>query len=123
MWNKGRQEGCDGMSVSICGHVLTDAELSVLNAVTHYMVRNAGDSRWNNCCSPLGNGREIPVSEIFPACDSQDNANRRTIRRLADLGVLAACEIQCRDSMLKGVPNIFENSQPLGDATPNAGRR
>ena len=89
---------------TILGHDLTWAEFDVLNAVQDYLRKHAGDSAWSNSTSPRGDGREVPVSEIFGARNNQDNARRRTLQRLHELGILRVAEIQYLNGMLKGVP-------------------
>lgn len=90
---------------SIAGHNLTLAEMRVLGTVTNYLIQHGEDSFLTSSTSPRGDGREIPVYEIFPERNNVDNANRRTMRRLYKLGVLRACEIQYTDRLtVKAVP-------------------
>ena len=84
----------------ISGHKLTRTEVNVLDAVRSHMAKHSGDSWLTALTSPRGDGRAVPVLEIFPNRDNHDNARRRTVRRLAELGVLQACEIQYADGML-----------------------
>jgi hypothetical protein len=89
---------------TILGHNLSWAEFEVLNAVQDYLRKNSGDSHWSASTSPKGDGRQVPVSEIFGARSNQDNARRRTLSRLAEIGILRVCEIQYEGGMLKGIP-------------------
>lgn len=82
------------MSTTINGHTLTNAERRVLNEVTDYMRRNAGDSRYSETTSPKGDGRDVPVDEIYGGHSNLLTADRRTLRRLSESGVLRACEIE-----------------------------
>jgi hypothetical protein len=102
MSKRGKKSNC-----TIAGHTLTWAELAVLNQVTDYMRANAGDSQWTSHTSPKGDGRSVPLREIFGGHNISMNAKRYAARRLADLGVLRACEIECVDGALKGVPLHF----------------
>lgn len=89
---------------TINGHVLSTAEARTLDAVLDYMRAHSGDSAWSANCSPKGDGRTVPVLEIFPNRNNRDNAARRTITRMADFGVLRACEIVYEAGSLKGFP-------------------
>src|SRR6266850_2540095 len=89
---------------NILGHDLTWAEFDVLSAVQDYLRQYAGDSHWSPSTSPKGDGREVPVREIFGARDNRDNARRRSLTRLNHLGILRVCEIDYRNGMLRGVP-------------------
>ncbi len=91
---------------TIAGHTLTWAELVVLNQLQDYMRANAGDSGWTDSTSPKGDGRKVPLREIFSNIVT-GNAKRYAARRLASLGVLKACEIELVDDMVKGVPLHF----------------
>ena len=102
---------------NIAGHNLTLAETQTLNILQDYLRRNSGDSQWSSSTSPRGDGREVPISEIFGHRNNQDNAKRQTVVRLHKLGVLRACEIEFRNGMLKGVPL---SGQPA--ASPVAGQ-
>lgn len=88
----------------IAGHVLTWAELYTVNTIQVYMRANSGDSQWSPNSSPKGDGRAVPLREIFAGHDISSNAKRYAARRLASLGVLKACEIELLDDMVKGVP-------------------
>ena len=90
---------------NVCGHDLTWAEFYTLNAVQDYLRKNSGDSSWSSHCSPRGDGRQVPIKEIFSARNSRDNARRQTVRRLHLLGVLKACEIELKDGLLRGLPH------------------
>lgn len=89
---------------TIAGHTLTLAELETLDILRNYLRKNAGDSHWSGNSSPKGDGREVPIREIFGVHNNQDNAKRRTVQRLHDLGILAVCEIRYQNGMLKGIP-------------------
>lgn len=91
------------MSISIGSHKLTTDEVQVLDAVCSYLRKNGHDSWLTTATSPKGDGVEIAVTDIFRVRNNQDNA-RRTVERLGQLGVLAACEIQLDRGMLKSVP-------------------
>ena len=90
------------MSTTIAGHDLTNAEVRVLDKIEDYMRKFAGDSFWGPSTSPKGDGRWVPLREIFPERNITGNANRKTARRLIELGVLKACEIQHLDGQLRG---------------------
>jgi len=89
---------------NIMSHDLTWAEFEVLNALTDYLRMNAGDSGWSPSTSPRGDGREVPIGEIFGARNNRDKGRRQTVYRLHALGILRVCDIEFRDGMLKGVP-------------------
>jgi hypothetical protein len=92
------------MTTMIAGHKLSNAERRILDAVIDYMRDHAGDSGWGPHTSPTGDGRFVPISEIFPERSATGSANRRTARRLSRLGVLSACEIIYRDDAFQGRP-------------------
>jgi hypothetical protein len=91
-------------NVTIGAHRLTWAQLTVLNQIQDYMCANAGDSRWGHNVSPKGDGRAVPLREIFPDRNISSNAKRHCARRLSELGILRACCIEMGEDMLKGVP-------------------
>lgn len=101
------------MSTWICGHKLTRAETETLNAIQDYMRKNASDSHWSASTSPKGDGRRVPIREIFPV-GNLDNARRRTAGRLARLGILAACEIVYdAGQQLQGVPLRLQSKKAV----------
>lgn len=88
--------------VCINGHTLTGVQRETLHAIQDYMRLNAGDSHWGPNTSPKGDGRWVPCTEIFSARTNRDSARRRTASRLADMGVLKACEIVMWRGLFKG---------------------
>ena len=92
------------MSSYIGGVKLTDAQDRVLNAVLDYVRLYGGDTADLKTQSPVGDGRWLPLTDIFPARNNVDNGLRRAATRLARLGVLAACEVSFRDGLLKAEP-------------------
>jgi hypothetical protein len=98
---RGKKSNC-----TIGDHTLTWAELTVLNQLQDYMRANSGDSSWGASTSPKGDGRSVPLREIFAGHNISANAKRHAARRLASLGVLEACQIELLDDMVKGVRKI-----------------
>lgn len=92
------------MSTTIAGHKLTHQQRTVLDLVIDYLRKNAGDSHMGNSTSPKGDGRFVPVEEIFPARDNHHKGLRRVVRKIASIGVLRACEIRLTEHGLKAVP-------------------
>jgi len=92
------------MSTTINNHRLSSRQVEVLDFLSRYLGKNAGDSGVSNTTSPNGDGRWVPITEIFPGRTNQDNGNRRITNRLAAWGVLAACEICCMGGCLKLMP-------------------
>ena len=90
---------------TIGGYHLSWPEFHALNAVQDYMRKNAGDSQWSNSTQPAGDGREVPLREIFPDRNITANARRAAVRRLAVRNVLRVCGIEFNPEtgMLKGV--------------------
>lgn len=101
MSKRGAKSNC-----TIAGHTLSWAELTVLNQLQDYMRGHSGDSTWTPHTSPKGDGRSIPLREIFSDRNISGNSKRHAARRLADLGVLKACQIEMTDGVLKGVPFV-----------------
>jgi hypothetical protein len=93
----------------ICGHTLTRTETLLINAIQDYMRQHSGDSFWTANTSPKGDGRLVPVTEIFGERNNADNARRRRVARLAELGILGACEIEYFDGQLRGKPLMMRN--------------
>lgn len=89
---------------TIAGHTLTRQQVTVLNVVQDYMRQHAGDSHMGTSTSPKGDGRWVPVLEIFPARNNHHNGLRRVVRKLAAIGVLKACEISYKDGCLHADP-------------------
>lgn len=79
--------------VTLAGHTLTYAELAVLNQVKDYMRKrfDAGN----------GTALAVPLNEIFSGNGQGSNAKRYAARRLASLGVFAACQIDFDGDVLK----------------------
>lgn len=102
MTPRGKKSNC-----TIAGHTLTWAELTVLNQLQDYMRANSGDSAWTSSTSPKGDGRTVPLGEIFPGHNIGGNTKRHVARRLAALGVLKACQIELIDDMVKGKPLLM----------------
>jgi hypothetical protein len=98
MTTRGKKSNC-----TIAGHTLTWSELTVLNQLQDYMLANSADSEWTSSTSPKGDGRSVPLREIFSGHNTGINAKRYVARRLAALGVLRACQIELLDDMVKGV--------------------
>ena len=92
------------MATTIAGHKLTPQQRAVLDALLDYLRAWGGDSHMGPNTSPKGDGRWVPLTEIFPARNNQDNGKRRIASRLAALGVLKACEIDFQGNCVKGVP-------------------
>lgn len=79
---------------TINGHRLTEAQVHTLDLALDYMRKHSGDTAWSSNTSPAGNGRWISPREIFPHRNNQNTAHVRTLRRLWDMGILRACEIE-----------------------------
>jgi hypothetical protein len=90
------------MATFIAGHKLTNQQRTVLDVVLDYLRQHSGDSQMGPNTSPKGDGRWVPVTEIFPARNNHHNALRRVTRRLAVMGVLAACEVSWKDGTVRG---------------------
>jgi hypothetical protein len=76
---------------TIAGHNLTWAELTVLHQLQEYLQTQS-----------LGLAAHgIPLRGIFPGDDPGPNAKRYCARRLAELGVLEACQIELLDDVVK----------------------
>lgn len=101
MTKRGAKSTC-----TIAGHTLTWAELTVLNQLQDYMRAHSGDSGWTSHTSPKGDGRTIALREIFAGQNISGNSKRYAARRLADIGVLKACQIEMTDDVLKGIPFV-----------------
>lgn len=95
------------MATTIAGHTLTNQQRTVLDLVLDYVRLHGGDSHMGPSTSPRGDGRWIPVIEIFPARNNHHNGLRRVVKRLAKLGVLAACEIDFQGGAVKGDPEAI----------------
>lgn len=108
---------------TICGHALSVSEVATLNELQDYLRKYSGDSSWSSGTSPRGDGRLVPLNEIFPGRNNAHSARRRTVRRLAVLGILRACDIQYLESTseLQGVrtPPVSDNVTPAGRQTQN----
>ena len=89
------------MSTIIAGHNLTPQQVTVLDLVLLHLRQHGGDFQLNHSTSPKGDGRWVPVLEIFPARDNHHNGLRRIVASLARKGVLAACEVTYRDGAVK----------------------
>lgn len=70
------------MTTTIAGHKLTDQQRTVLDVVLDYLRENAGDSSLGPHTGPRGDGRWVPVLEIFPARNNHHNGLRRVVGRL-----------------------------------------
>lgn len=97
------------------GHTLTDAERLAVNHVQDWLRSFGGDSCTEPNCSPVGNGRWVPLTDIFPrrpgrgmpglagSAAARTNAMRQAIRRLHEKGVLLAYEIAYYGDCVKAV--------------------
>lgn len=88
------------MATTIAGHKLTSQQLTVLHLVLDHMRQHGGDSHMGPNTSPYGDGRWVPVLEIFPDRNNRHNGMRRIVSHLAKLGVLRACEVTFKDGCL-----------------------
>ena len=102
------------VKVQVAGHELTEAERRTLDATIGYMRQYSGDSWVGPSTSPKGDGRDVPVTEIFSVRSNQGSASRRTLKRLADLGVLKACEMALDRGCLRYVPFAEVRDEVLG---------
>jgi hypothetical protein len=82
---------------------LTAAEDRVANAIQDYLLAHGGDSTTEPSTSPTGDGRWVPLTEIFPR-NAQGNADRQTALRLHTQGLLRSREIACFGGCVKAVP-------------------
>jgi hypothetical protein len=92
------------MTTTIADHRLTAAEIRTLDEMREYLHRHGGDSVTDPNSSPMGDGRWVPLLEIFPRRSNQGTASRRTAHRLYEAGVLSACEIGWRNFEVKLTP-------------------
>jgi hypothetical protein len=93
------------MNANIAGHALTNRETEVLDTIRDYMRNNSGDSSTDANSSPAGDGRYVPLVEIFPRTNL-GTSSRRIAYRLDALGVLRACEI----SLVRGSVRLEPSS-------------
>lgn len=89
---------------TIAGHTLTNQQRTALDLVLDYLKQHSGDTGMGANESPKGDGRWVPLIEIFPARNNHHGGLRRIVRRLADLGVLKACEVSYREYCVKAEP-------------------
>jgi hypothetical protein len=82
MSSRGKKSRC-----TIAGYTLTFAELYVLNTI-----RKAMD----------GKRTGVPLRDIFD--DDKSNAKRHVARRLGELKVLSACQIELQNDVLTTIP-------------------
>ncbi len=94
------------MPVTIAGHRLTRQQLTVLHCVLDYLRAHSGDTHMGPHTRPRGDGRWVPVLEIFPERNNRHNGMRRVVARLVQLGVLAACEVTAKDGCLMAEPQF-----------------
>jgi hypothetical protein len=93
------------MSTTIAGHKLTDQQRTALDCVLDHLRQHGGDSLASAPnVSPAGDGRWVPILEIFPARNNRHNGLRRIVTRLAKIGVLKACEVSFKDGCVKAEP-------------------
>lgn len=76
--------------VTIAGHNLTWAELSVLRQLQEYLQTSSGGA--------------ISLYGIFPGKDPFASGKRHCARGLASRGVLEACQIEFENDIVKGKP-------------------
>jgi hypothetical protein len=91
------------MSHTINGHTLTDREVRTLNCLQDYLRKYAGDTWASPSTSPKGDGRTVPLSEIFGTGPGRRSCVE-ICQWLQDLGVLRACEISLLNGGAKLVP-------------------
>jgi len=92
-------------NITIAGHSMTNRETEVLDAIVNYLRKNSGDSSTGENTSPSGDGRFIPLTEIFQRTNI-GTSSRRIAYRLDALGVLRACEI----SLIRGTVRLEPSS-------------
>lgn len=81
-------------TVSIGSYRLSVAELNTLDAIIDYMRKNSGDTLISPTTSPAGDGRDVPLREIFSEHSNVATAQRRTAERLQRSGILKSCELE-----------------------------
>lgn len=92
------------MKVNVGGVALTDAEWAAAVAVQDFLRLYGGDSVTEPNCSPAGDGRWVPLLEIFPRSGgNRSNASRQAVRRLHAKGVLAGFEVAFHGDCVKAV--------------------
>lgn len=103
------------MTTSVGGRPLTRAERRVACTIQDYLKAHGGDS-WAGSpnVSPKGDGRWVPLLDIFPR-SAQGTADRRTALRLHAAGVLKAFEVALKGGRVKAVPL---ERVPAEEATP-----
>lgn len=92
------------MTTTINGVRLTDRQRTVLDIVLDHLRHHSGDSSMGPHTGPKGDGRWVPVIEIFPARNNHHNGLRRIVARLARQGVLRACEVDYLNGAVMGRP-------------------
>lgn len=90
--------------IYVNGHELTGAERRALFHAQDWLKSSGGDSCAEPNCSPTGDGRWVPLAEIFPRGTNRANAARKIIRRLHEKGILVAYEIAFHGDCVKAVP-------------------
>lgn len=109
------------MNTTINGVTLTNHQRTVLDFVLDHVRKYGGDSHMEANTSPKGDGFWVSVLEFFPGRDNVHNAARRTVTKLAKLGVLKACEITYKDGCVKGEPVGWKAvADDLANRTPDA---
>lgn len=113
--------------MTVNGHTLTNAERLAVNRLQDWLRENGGDSNTEPNCSPVGDGRWVPLLEVFPRYPdgwfkggSRSNAQRQAIRRLHQKGVLLAYEIAFYGECVKAVraEKVAEVERAIAAMTP-----
>ena len=99
--------------------LLTKAERQAAHAAQDYLLAHGGDSTVNSSVSPCGDGRWVPLLEIFGRTP-RANAARQAIRRLHRRGELRRFEIAYYGDCLKAVP--MERVAEVGLCAPKTRR-
>jgi hypothetical protein len=104
----------------INGYSLTEAEDRTVNALQDWLRLNGGDTSSEPSTSPRGDGRWVPLTEIFRQGSNRTNALRQTVRRLHSKGILRAYEIAFFGGCVKGVPRdrVAEIEREIAAMTP-----
>lgn len=92
------------MTTTIAGCRLTDQQRTVLDCVIDHVRRLGGDSAFDTTTSPKGDGRWVPLLDIFPARNAHHNGLRRVVNGLHRKGILAACELKLFCGCIKAIP-------------------
>ena len=105
------------MPTFINGRKLTKSEVRVLDAIRDYLAKHSGDTGMQPGYSPMGNGRWVPLLEIFPRGNA-GTADRHTAQRLAVLGILHVCEVAYFGDNVKAVPSERVKAEEAAARSP-----